>query len=228
MFVHEKRLRQPRLGTRKLHNLMHSEPEVSVKVGRDCLFDILRGRRELVPRKRAYHKTTNSHHRFHRHPNLLKEGPSQVVATAPEQVWVADITYLPTQAGVAYLSLVTDAYSRKIVGHHVHESLHTESVIQAFSKALKCRTTEQNLVHHFDSGDFQAAESWAQKTLDGRESDIDIGPLINVGMVFLELGKNAEAYKAFDEAYGFGQARAFQERPKKYLNFYLDEKKKSH
>ncbi|WP_339540212.1 hypothetical protein [Pseudomonas sp. RA_5y_Pfl1_P24] len=81
---------------------------------------------------------------------------------------------------------------------------------------------------HFDSGDFQAAESWAQKTLDGRESDIDTGPLINVGMVFLELGKNAEAYKAFDEAYGFGQARAFQERPKKYLNFYLDEKKKSH
>lgn len=152
MFVHEKRLRQPRLGTRKLHNLMHSEPEVSVKVGRDCLFDILRGRRELVPRKRAYHKTTNSHHRFHRHPNLLKEGPSQVVATAPEQVWVADITYLQTQAGVAYLSLVTDAYSRKIVGHHVHESLHTESVIQAFSKALKCRTTEQNLVHHSDRG----------------------------------------------------------------------------
>ncbi|MDP1068724.1 DDE-type integrase/transposase/recombinase, partial [Klebsiella pneumoniae] len=57
-----------------------------------------------------------------------------------------------TQAGVAYLSLVTDAYSRKIVGHHVHESLHTESVIQAFSKALKCRTTEQNLVHHSDRG----------------------------------------------------------------------------
>ncbi|WP_173439249.1 IS3 family transposase [Pseudomonas fildesensis] len=151
-FVHEKRLRQPRLGTRKLHNLMHSEPEVSVKIGRDCLFDILRDRRELVPRKRAYHKTTNSHHRFHRHPNLLKEGPSQVVATAPEQVWVADITYLPTQTGVAYLSLVTDAYSRKIVGHHVHESLHTESVIQAFSKALKCRTTEHNLVHHSDRG----------------------------------------------------------------------------
>jgi putative transposase len=131
---------------------MHSEPEVSVKVGRDCLFDILRDRRELVPRKRAYHKTTDSHHRFRRHSNLLKEGPTQVVATAPEQVWVADITYLPTQTGVAYLSLVTDAFSRKIVGHHVHESLHTESVIQAFSKALKQRITEQTLVHHSDRG----------------------------------------------------------------------------
>ncbi|PKA67760.1 transposase InsO family protein [Pseudomonas baetica] len=151
-FVREKRLRQPRLGTRKLHNLMRTEPEMSVKVGRDRLFNILRDRRELVPRRRAYHKTTDSHHRFRRHPNLLKDGPIQVVAKAPEQVWVADITYLPTQTGVAYLSLITDAYSRKIVGHHVHESLHTESVIQAFNKALKQRTTEQHLVHHSDRG----------------------------------------------------------------------------
>lgn len=81
---------------------------------------------------------------------------------------------------------------------------------------------------HFDNGDFKAAEPWAQKTLEGRESDIDTGPLINVGMVLLELGRSAEAYKHFDEAYSFGKARAFQERPKKYLNFYLDEKKKSH
>ena len=81
---------------------------------------------------------------------------------------------------------------------------------------------------HFDNGDFKAAKPWAQKTLDGRESDIDTGPLINLGMVFFELGKPTEAYKYFDEAYGFGKARAFQERPKKYLNFYMDEKKKSH
>lgn len=149
-FVREKRLRQPRLGTRKRHNLIRTEPEVSVKVGRDRLFDILRDRRELVPRRRAYHRTTDSHHRFRRHPNLLKDGPTQVVAMAPEQVWDADITYLPTQTGVAYLSLITDAYSRKIVGHHVHEGLHTESVIQAFNKALKQRTTEQRSVHHSD------------------------------------------------------------------------------
>jgi tetratricopeptide (TPR) repeat protein len=81
---------------------------------------------------------------------------------------------------------------------------------------------------HFDNGDFKASEQWAQRTLDGRESDIDTGPLINVGMVFLELGKNAQAYKYFDEAYRFSKARAFQERPKKYLNFYLDEKEKNH
>ncbi|QZP23829.1 hypothetical protein K5K89_00400 [Pseudomonas sp. DR208] len=80
---------------------------------------------------------------------------------------------------------------------------------------------------YLDEGDFEAAEPWAQKTFDGRESDIDTGPLINLGMVFLELGKEAEAYKYFDEAYGFGKARAFQERPKKYLNFYLDAKKRA-
>lgn len=74
-FVLEKRRRQPRLGTRKLHYLMSTEAEAQVIVGRDRLFSILREARELVPRKRAYHKTTHSHHRFRRHPNLLKAGP---------------------------------------------------------------------------------------------------------------------------------------------------------
>lgn len=115
-FVQQKRQRQPRLGTRKLHYLLHCQPEFELRVGRDRLFSILRERRLLVARKRAYHKTTDSHHRFRRHPNLLKPGPDQVVPNGPEQVWVADITYLPTQDGVAYLSLVTDVFSRKIVG----------------------------------------------------------------------------------------------------------------
>ena len=105
-----------------------------------------------MARKRAYHKTTDSHHRFRRHPNLLKPGPDQVVPSGPEQVWVADITYLPTQEGVAYLSLVTDAFSRKIVGYHVHESLHTESVAQALRRAVSQRQTVQPLVHHSDRG----------------------------------------------------------------------------
>jgi len=142
----------PRLGTRKLHDLMKVEPDLTQTVGRDRLFDILRDSRQLITRKRAYQKTTDSHHRFRRHPNLLKPGPDQVTATGPEQVWVADITYLPTQDSVVYVSLVTDAYSRKIVGHHVHESLHTESVIKAMSKALRDRRTDQPLVHHSDRG----------------------------------------------------------------------------
>lgn len=121
-------------------------------MGRDRLFRVLAEHRLLVKPKRAYHKTTHSFHRFYRHPNLLKPGPQQVLPCAPEQVWVADITYLPSQSGPLYLSLVTDAYSRKIVGHHVHDSLHAESVARAYSQALRYRTTRNPLVHHSDRG----------------------------------------------------------------------------
>ncbi|RQR41813.1 IS3 family transposase [Burkholderia sp. Bp9140] len=151
--VRHVRLRQPRLGTRKLHHLLGSAfAGHGIKLGRDGLFDVLRAARLLVVPHRAYHKTTQSHHRFRRHPNLLKTGPEQVVPTAPEQVWVADITYLPTAGPFVYLSLVTDAFSRKIVGYHVHDSLQTEQVSQALKKALRTRRTDQPLIHHSDRG----------------------------------------------------------------------------
>ena len=122
-------MRQRRIGTRKLHHLLQ-EPlqRQAIALGRDAMFDILRNARLLVAPRRAYYKTTDSHHRFRRHPNLLKVGPQQIHASGSEQVWVADITYLPTNGKFVYLSLVTDAYSRKIVGWHVHESLQTEEV----------------------------------------------------------------------------------------------------
>lgn len=118
-------------------------------IGRDRLFDLLREYRLLVQNKRAYHKTTHSHHRFHRHPNLIKDGYKP---DKPNQLWVADITYLPTKTGEAYLSLVTDAYSRKIVGYHVDDNLRTESVKKAFTKALRQKTTSDTLIHHSDRG----------------------------------------------------------------------------
>ncbi|HCL3479697.1 TPA: IS3 family transposase [Pseudomonas aeruginosa] len=151
-FVQQVRMRQPRLGTRKLHYLLHCQPDRRLQVGRDRLFQVLGERRLLVLPKRAYYKTTQSFHRFYRHPNLLKSGPNQVVPLGPEHVWVADITYLPASSGPLYLSLVTDAYSRKIVGHHVHESLHAKSVAQAFRQALRKRQRRQSLVHHSDRG----------------------------------------------------------------------------
>ncbi|EPT3188245.1 TPA: IS3 family transposase, partial [Yersinia enterocolitica] len=98
------RLQQPRLGTRKLHDLLRQQAEPALHVGRDRLFQILRCSRLLVMPKRAYHKTTNSHHRFYCHPNLLKSGENQVIASRPEQVWVADITYLPLRKGTTYVS----------------------------------------------------------------------------------------------------------------------------
>lgn len=86
--------------------------KVKIDIGRDRLFRLLREKRLLVPTKRAYHKTTNSHHRFRCHPNLIKAG---FKADEPNQLWVAGVTYLPAQNGENYLSLITDAYSRKIM-----------------------------------------------------------------------------------------------------------------
>jgi putative transposase len=151
--VKELRMRQPRVGTRKLHYMLREPLGLQgIVLGRDAMFDVLRNARMLVPPGRAYHKTTHSHHRFRRHPNLLKVGPQQVHAAHSEQVWVADITYLPTAGRFVYLSLVTDAHSRKIVGWHVHESLQTEEVAQALQMALRQRQTRQRLVHHSDRG----------------------------------------------------------------------------
>lgn len=147
--VREQRMRQPRIGTRKLHHLLQRR---GIDLGRDAMFDVLRNARLLVAPRRAHHKTTDSHHRFRRHPNLLKAGPQQIHASASEQVWVADITYLPTDGKFVYLSLVTDAYSRKIVGWHVHESLQTEEVAQAMKMALSGRQSSRQLVHHSDRG----------------------------------------------------------------------------
>jgi putative transposase len=151
--VKMRRLHQPRLGTRKLHHLI--SPALAahdLSMGRDALFALLGSAHLLVLPKRAYHKTTNSQHRFRRHPNLLKAGPEQIHAEASEQVWVADITYLPTREHCSYLSLVTDAYSRKIVGYHVHDSLHTTGVSQALKMALRGRRGNRPLVHHSDRG----------------------------------------------------------------------------
>lgn len=132
--------------------MLNNQAGETPKIGRDRLFSLLSEHRLLVPVKRAYHKTTNSHHRFYRHPNLLKPGPSQVAALEPEQVWVADITYLPLRSGTVYLSLVTDACSRKIMGYHVGENLRTESVLKAFRQALRQRKTAGPLIHHSDRG----------------------------------------------------------------------------
>lgn len=151
-FVQAIRISQPRIGTRKLHHLLLAQAQTALKIGRDKLFDLLRWQRLLVPNKRAYHKTTHSHHRFYKHPNLVKEQGQEVIAHSPETLWVADITYLPVQQGQAYLSLVTDACSRKIVGYHVHDSLQAQPVLKALKKAVASRLGKGPLIHHSDRG----------------------------------------------------------------------------
>jgi putative transposase len=148
-WVIEKRLTLPRVGTRKLHHLLKNKIEsYQIKLGRDGLFDFLRHHHMLIKPVKSYHKTTQSKHWLHKHPNLV-QGYRPV---KPEQLWVADITYIETKGQTVYLSLITDAYSRKIVGHHVHSSLHAELVAKAYQKALKTRKYDHPLIHHSDRG----------------------------------------------------------------------------
>lgn len=144
------RLSQPRIGTRKLYYLLKARIEdAGIKMGRDGLFDGLRRAHMLIKPKKSYKKTTNSKHFFYKHPNLITSRPKP---TQAEQLWVADITYIDTKETTGYLSLITDAYSRRIMGHHLHPTLHTNGVRLALQMALRQRRTTGELIHHSDRG----------------------------------------------------------------------------
>lgn len=147
--VRELRMQMPRLGTRKLYFLLRDQLVAQhIKVGRDGLFALLRTRGLLIRPRKSYHKTTQSKHWLRRHPNLLKSTRVE----RPEQVWVSDITYVVAGNQPAYLSLITDAYSRKIIGYHLSEDLRTEGTLRALAMALKQRRTTLPLLHHSDRG----------------------------------------------------------------------------
>lgn len=147
----------PRLGTRKLHYLLDGE----CGVGRDKLFVILKSNYLLVNPHRSYHITTNSKHMFRRHKNLIIDLP----ILRPEQVWVSDITYIGNQGHNHYLALVTDAYSKKIVGYDLSDSLAAEGAVRALKMALKSRTSSAELIHHSDRGIQYCCDAY-QRVLD--------------------------------------------------------------
>jgi transposase InsO family protein len=147
--VEEQRKEQPRVGTRKLQELISPALEqVEIKVGRDGLFRILREHHMLVGRKKTTFKTTNSYHHFHKYTNLIKD----MEVTAPNQVWVSDITYIRTVKGFCYLALITDMYSRKIVGYDISDTLELSGCLRALQKALRQARSAVGLVHHSDRG----------------------------------------------------------------------------
>jgi len=157
--IMEIRKLMPRIGVRKLYYLLQDKLR-HLKIGRDKFFDILRANHLLVQPKRSYHVTTNSHHRFRKHQNLILG----TVIDRPEQVWVSDITYIGKREKPCYLSLVTDAYSKKIIGYYVADNLNTESSLIALQIAVKIRKDKGlSLIHHSDRGlqycadDYQSA-----------------------------------------------------------------------
>ena len=146
--VQEKRMVMPKLGTRKLYHLLQPELQ-ALGVGRDKLFHILKANHMLIKPKKSYHITTNSHHRFRKHKNLVADMP----ITRPEQLWVADITYVGSRKNPMYLALITDAYSKKIMGYNVSNSLCTEGALSALKEAIKNRKyPNKPLIHHSDRG----------------------------------------------------------------------------
>jgi putative transposase len=136
---------QPRVGGRKLKRMLFS---LGILIGRDELFTILRKNNLLVRIRRNYRRTTSSSHRFRKYNNLIKD----LQVSEPNQVFVSDITYLDTKDGFCYLALVTDLYSRKIVGWDVSESLSIEGCQRALRMALKEVKNPEKLIHHSDRG----------------------------------------------------------------------------
>ena len=148
LMVEQVRMRMPRLGTRKLYHLLEEKLK-PLGVGRDRLFAIMKANNLQITPKRHYHITTNSHHRFRKHKNLIQS----LEINRPEQVWVSDITYIGTRVSPMYLSLVTDAYSKRIMGFNVSRSLDASGAVSAMEQALKKRVCpKERLIHHSDRG----------------------------------------------------------------------------
>lgn len=145
--VNNLRIMMPRLGTRKIYHMLKSSLH-ALHVGRDKLFSILKANNMLIKPKRNYRITTDSHHRFRKHKNLIEN----MALEQPEQVWVSDITYIGGRGNNCYLALITDAYSKKIMGYDVSDSLATEGSLRALNMAIKQRKYKKPLIHHSDRG----------------------------------------------------------------------------
>lgn len=149
--VEEIRQQLPRVGVIKLHAMLQDSFKLhGIKMGRDALYELLGNCGYLLRYRRRKPYTTDSNHRFKKYPNLIRE----VMLHQADQLWVSDITYISLQGSkYCYLSIITDAYSRKIVGYCLHPSLHTDGAINALEMALQQRSSRRRqLIHHSDRG----------------------------------------------------------------------------
>jgi len=139
----------PKCGTRKLYHLLKREHKESIHIGRDALFDVLRNNRMLVRQRRKKVVTTHTYHWLNKFDNLIKE----LDVTRPNQVWVSDITYIRYASDVAYLFLITDLKTRKIMGYKLSINLEAINALEALNMASKTANTElDGLIHHSDHG----------------------------------------------------------------------------
>ena len=159
--VDEVRRTHPRMGARKILGLLDKPmEEKGVSMGRDRMFDLLRSRDRLVKRHPRTKRTTQSRHSLPVFGNRIRD----LKPTGPDQVWVADLTYLRTTEGFVFLALVMDAWSRKIVGSHVSSSLESQGCQEALQEALKgLRAGGGKPIHHSDRGCQYCCHAYVQK-----------------------------------------------------------------
>ena len=161
--VNAERRLQPRLGGRKLYFLLKKQfDQYSVAIGRDRFFNVLRENEMLIEKKKRKPRTTNSRHSLPVFHNLIQD----MDITAPNQVWCSDITYISTQETFMYASLITDMYSRKIVGAYIGDSLESFGCITALKKALKDLPPDKKPVHHSDRGSQYCCHKYVNTLLD--------------------------------------------------------------
>lgn len=168
--VKEIRKNHRRMGTRKLYELL--QPfilEHQIKIGRDALFNMLSANHLLIRKRKRRIQTTNSYHWLRKYPNLIRE----FVPTAPNQLWVSDITYWKINSREhLYISFITDAYSHKIVGYQVAETMEAIESIQALQMALSGLEPKNlmNLIHHSDRGIQYCSHAYVKLLQDNKNT----------------------------------------------------------
>lgn len=148
--ISSKRKDHPRMGVRKIYFMIKEDMErLNIKMGRDALFDLMAAEQMLVQRRKRKHITTNSNHWYRKYPNLIRG----IAPDGANQIWVSDITYIKTQREFIYLFLITDAYSKKILGYRLARSLDSVHAVNSLQDAVKntCQPMT-GLIHHSDRG----------------------------------------------------------------------------
>ena len=205
--VRKIRVEMPRIGTIKLHRMIFSASDSPCTMGRDRFFDVLRNHDLLIKQRKRYARTTFSDHAFYKWPDLTLV----LELTRTEQLWVSDITYLRILEGFVYLSLITDAYSKKIVGFHLSHNLKAQGCLIALNKAIETLgANEGTLIHHSDRGiqyccapyvnKLQASNILISMTQSGSPYENAVAERVN-GILKNELGLN-RTFLSYKDAVG--------------------------
>lgn len=149
-FVRNLKTTQSKIGVRKIQLHIQEElmPKSGIEIGRDALFDLLRDNGLLVRRRKKRPKTTDSNHQYRKYPNIVKG----LMPTGSNQLLVSDLTYIDTEEGFVYLFLITDAYSRKIVGYYIGMTMEAIGAIEALNQAINQLAADSKPIHHSDRG----------------------------------------------------------------------------